>query len=403
MQEKFKVGALAGKFLPPQMGHAQLIADAAKQCEVLYVVVSDNPQRSAEICRKSNLAPISHELRIKWLKEFFKSHKNIKFVHLDETGLPPFPDGTAEWSKRFKALIGRPVDAKFFGEDTYRKLNEEHFPESKVVVTRRGKDSPDVCATQIRENPRDNLKHLIPPAREYFEGIVKGRDWEVDRIVAFIKRQCNPFAGVAIGISGGKDSSAVAALCVKALGADKVLGVMMPNGTQSDISDSRDLIAHLGISSVEVNIKDAVDAIIKQTKPSETARMNVAPRVRMTTLYAIAQSHGKLVTCNSNLSERTIGYTTKFGDGVGDFAPLAHLTCSQVLELARHLGLPKHLAEKTPADGLSGKTDEDALGFTYHALDTYIMTGQGDAEVVEKIEKRIRANWHKTQMIPTVT
>lgn len=165
---KYKIGALAGKFLPPQIGHAKLIEEAARQSEVLYVVLAENPDKTAELCRASGLEPIPAQLRLEWLKEHFKDYKNIIWLYMDERGIPPYPNGTAQWSAEFKKLIGAPIDAKFFGEEAYFEMNELYFPESAAVLVKRGVDSPEVSASQIRANPEGTLHLLIPPARKYF-------------------------------------------------------------------------------------------------------------------------------------------------------------------------------------------------------------------------------------------
>lgn len=176
-----------------------------------------------------------------------------------------------------------------------------------------------------------------------------------------------------VGISGGIDSSVVAALCVEALGKERVIGVLMPNGVQSDIDYAYKLINHLGIESIEINIKDSVDNIIKQIdNVSEQTIINLPARIRMSTLYAVSQSNNGRVANTCNLSEDYIGYSTRYGDSVGDFSPLAHFTKSEVLLIADKLGLPKALIEKVPTDGLSGKTDEENFGFTYEQLDKEI-------------------------------
>lgn len=195
-----------------------------------------------------------------------------------------------------------------------------------------------------------------------------------------------------IGISGGKDSSAVAALCVEALGADRVIGVMMPNGVQKDIQDARHLVDCLNIKSYTINIAHAYTAletaILEETGLfSKQTATNMPARLRMTTLYAISQSNNGRVVNTCNLSEDWVGYSTRYGDSVGDLSPLAFFTVAEVKEIARALHLPEELVEKTPADGLSGLTDEDNLGFTYQVLDQYIRTGVcEDLIIKEKID-----------------
>lgn len=209
-----------------------------------------------------------------------------------------------------------------------------------------------------------------------------------------------------IGISGGKDSSVAAALCVEALGKDRVIGVLMPKGIQHDIDMAYMLVNHLGIKHYEINIKDAVDAILnnmpEELKISEQTITNLPPRVRMTTLYAVSQSVNGRVVNTCNLSEDWVGYSTRYGDSVGDFSPLSHLTVTEIKEIGYLLGLPKELVEKTPIDGLCGKTDEENLGFTYSELDKYIRTGEIDnLDTKELIDKKHKANLFKLELMPS--
>ena len=215
-------------------------------------------------------------------------------------------------------------------------------------------------------------------------------------------KDCN----AVIGISGGKDSSVVAALCVEALGKDRVIGVLMPNGEQSDIDCSKQLVAHLGIPYYVCNIKKSVDGALESLKESgvEISRqtiVNLPPRIRMATLYALSQSKNGRVANTCNLSEDWVGYSTRYGDAAGDFAPIAQLTVKEVIELGKALGLPINLVEKVPSDGLSGKTDEDNLGFTYAALDKYLRTGVCEDEAVKaRIDRLHKLNEFKLKPMP---
>jgi NAD+ synthase len=203
-----------------------------------------------------------------------------------------------------------------------------------------------------------------------------------------------------VGISGGKDSSVVAALLVEAFGKDRVIGVKMPCGEQSDIEYSDMLINHLGIKSYTMNIYDAVSGIIQQFSPeisvSSQTITNLPARVRMATLYAISQSLNGRVANTCNLSENWVGYCSKFGDSAGDFSPLENLTATEVKAIGRELGLPSVLVDKIPTDGLCGKTDEDNLGFTYDVLDRYIRTGEiDDLNIKAKIDSMHEKNLFK--------
>lgn len=221
------------------------------------------------------------------------------------------------------------------------------------------------------------------------------------------ERTATPQTKAVIGISGGKDSSVAAAVCVKALGKDRVIGVLMPQGEQADIAYSRLLVDTLGIKSYTINIGETVstfmNALKKHMEPSNQAVVNTPARIRMTTLYAVAASHNGRVVNTCNLSEDWVGYSTKFGDAAGDFSPLSDLTVTEVLQVGEYLGLPNELVHKTPIDGLCGKTDEENLGFTYAMLDKYIR-GLDDLssvpEIKEKIDRMHRANLHKLQLMP---
>lgn len=209
-----------------------------------------------------------------------------------------------------------------------------------------------------------------------------------------------------IGLSGGKDSSVVAALCVEALGKENVMGVLMPNGEQFDIDVSLALVEHLDINHVIINIKDAYDGMVGQlTKYFDSfegqAKVNMPPRLRMTALYAVSQTINGRVANTCNLSEDWVGYSTKFGDCAGDFSPLSKLTVQEVKAVGRELGLPSMFVDKVPIDGLQGKTDEDNLGFTYATLDRYIREGIcEDPEIKANIDARHVRNKFKLELMP---
>ena len=199
-------------------------------------------------------------------------------------------------------------------------------------------------------------------------------------------KDCN----AVIGISGGKDSTVVAALCVEALGKDRVIGVMMPNGVQSDIADSERIIKHLGIKSFCINIGQSYLDILEQIPESSyKTKVNLAPRIRMATLYAVSQSnHGRVVN-TSNLSEASIGWCTNYADNVGDLSPIGGLTKTEVVEIGKYLKLPIELVEKAPADGLTTKTDEDNFGFTYEELDSYLRGFHLDKNISQETINKI--------------
>ena len=228
----------------------------------------------------------------------------------------------------------------------------------------------------------------------------------------------NPDGKAVIGISGGKDSTVAAALCVEALGADRVIGVLMPNGVQADIGDSREVCECLGIYSLEIIIKEAYEEILNGMKIAlkekgwprpdcgrfnDMIKTNLPARLRMATLYAVAALYPNSRVVNTcNRSEDYVGYSTKYGDAAGDFSPLGNLTVREVLEIGDDLGLPERLVHKAPSDGMCGKTDEDNLGFTYQELDDLILgTGEVSEETKAKIEQKHKASRHKYMPMPT--
>lgn len=232
------------------------------------------------------------------------------------------------------------------------------------------------------------------------------KDWECENA-----QGCN----FVVGISGGKDSSVVAALLVQAFGKDRVIGVLMPNGIQNDIHDAFALVEHLDIKHTVIDINKAYKDILnslfycshlgnmgRHIIPTEQAVTNLPPRIRMTVLYAISQSINGRVANTCNLSEDYVGYSTRWGDSVGDFSPLANLTTDEVVAIGDACGLPYELTHKTPSDGLCGKTDEDNLGFTYEVLNKYILTGVCEDEAIKaKIDEKHQKNLFKLQPIPT--
>ena len=223
----------------------------------------------------------------------------------------------------------------------------------------------------------------------------------IEDIILWIKDYFKDVKGPAIvGVSGGTDSSVCAALLTKALGKDRVIGVLMPKGVQHDISYSRELVEFLGIKHYEINIKDTVEALDKQIKKqlgvdpilNDVYKSNTPARIRMTTLYGICALYSGRVCNTCNLSEDYVGYSTKFGDAAGDFSLLAEFT---------KLGLPSKFVEKVPEDGMSGLSDEEKLGFTYETLDKYIRTGEiSDLKIKERIEHLHKANLHKLLPMP---
>ncbi len=215
-------------------------------------------------------------------------------------------------------------------------------------------------------------------------------------------KDCN----AVVGISGGKDSSVAAALCVEALGKDRVVGVLMPCGEQHDIDAAYQLVHHLGIRNFEINIKEGLEGLLsalpQDLEVSAQARTNLPPRIRMSALYLVSQCVNGRVVNTCNLSEDWVGYSTRYGDAAGDFSPMCNLTVQEVKAIGKELGLPENLVEKVPIDGLCGKTDEDNLGFTYAELDRYIRTGEiDDMEKKANIDRRHKMNLFKLQLMPS--
>lgn len=231
-----------------------------------------------------------------------------------------------------------------------------------------------------------------------------------DEIVEWIKKffdENGKGCNAVVGISGGKDSSVVAALCVEALGRDKVIGILMPQGSQPDIDYSRMLCDHLGIENYTVDILVPCRSIKHQVRDSlqghwsAQSATNLPARIRMATLYAFSQSVNGRVANTCNLSEDWVGYATRYGDAAGDFSPLSRLTVTEVKAIGRELGLPVQLVDKVPIDGLCGKTDEDNLGFTYEMLDKYIREGEIESiEIKNKIDTMHKKNLFKLQLMP---
>lgn len=210
-------------------------------------------------------------------------------------------------------------------------------------------------------------------------------------------KDCN----AVIGISGGKDSSIVAALLAEALGKDRIIGVIMPNGSNKDIDMALLLIRHLDIQYYIIDIKEAYDSLIKKMQNSlgdisDNSKINLAPRLRMSTLYGVAQSRNGRVANTCNYSEDYVGYSTRYGDSAGDFSPISSFTTKEVREIGHYLKLPNELVEKAPDDGISGMSDEEKLGFSYATLDKYIRTGIiDDMSVKKKIDDLHEKNLFK--------
>lgn len=230
---------------------------------------------------------------------------------------------------------------------------------------------------------------------------------ELETRVEFIKGclQSAGASGVVFGNSGGKDSALVGILCKKA--CDNTLGVMLPcqsrRNFDEDMKDGIAVAKQFSIENITVDLSDVKavisDKISLQTDISPMAGANIAPRLRMTALYTIAQSRNALVAGTGNRSEAYVGYFTKWGDGAHDFNPIADLTVTEIYEFLAFLGAPESIITKAPSAGLfEGQTDESEMGITYAAIDEYLLNGTGDKQTIEKIEGMHERSEHKRQL-----
>lgn len=227
---------------------------------------------------------------------------------------------------------------------------------------------------------------------------------EVDHIVKWIQdwfEQNSKGCNAVIGISGGKDSTITAALLVKALGKERVYGIMMPIDRHMDEDDAMKVCDYLGIHTRRIDVGVAVRSILAQMPfYTKQTQINLPARIRMAALYAVSQSVNGRVANTCNLSEDWVGYSTRYGDSVGDFSPLSNYTVTEVRQIGKALGLPDEFVYKVPSDGLCGKTDEDNLGFTYDVLDRYIRTGECDDEDIKaKIDELHERNKFKLELM----
>ena len=211
--------------------------------------------------------------------------------------------------------------------------------------------------------------------------------------------------GVVVGNSGGKDSATVIALATKALGKERVMTVAMPcNSIKTDIEDAKLVSNKFDVPLIEIDLTNKFNTLEKEIdkniKPVAEAKINTKPRLRMTTLYYIAQSLNYLVIGTGNKCEAVVGYTTKWGDNAHDFNPIAEFTVEEVLQIGEYLGVPEKIIKKAPNDGLGGLTDEEKLGVTYKQIAEYIETGKTDGKALEIIKKKEKLAKHKREPIP---
>lgn len=242
---------------------------------------------------------------------------------------------------------------------------------------------------------------------------------DINERINFIRKQVEgaKAKGVVVGISGGIDSAVVAALAMRALGSDQVLGVWMPaNSHPQHAEDAKLLAANLGLKLITVNLDTTSDVILEaigqglvqghkitsQQDLSVLTKGNTKARLRMTTLYAIAGQLGYLVAGTCNRTEIHLGYETKGGDQICDFNPVSSLVKGQIRIMAKELGVPQRIIEKAPsADLWEGQTDEDEMGFTYEQVDSFLLTGVGDTSVKDKVQEMHQKSQHKRQMPPS--
>ncbi|MBO5617657.1 MAG: NAD(+) synthase [Pseudobutyrivibrio sp.] len=236
---------------------------------------------------------------------------------------------------------------------------------------------------------------------------------QTKQLIEYTREWFNKFgtdSRAVIGISGGKDSSVTAAVLKEAIGTERIRAIIMPNGEMSDLDDAKLLVEHLGLTSEIIPITDYYNAAIATFEKANTfdvtkdLKINLAPRLRMSTLYAVAQGQGvtSFVVNTCNASEDYVGYSTKYGDAAGDVSLLQDFTVTEVLQIGEYLGLPEKLVHKTPSDGLSGMSDEDKLGFKYAQLDKYISGNKEGipADIISSIERKHVANLHKLELMP---
>ncbi len=246
--------------------------------------------------------------------------------------------------------------------------------------------------------------------------MIKNIEKEVEEITKWIKNYVEETKaeGVVIGNSGGKDCATVIALAEKALGKEKVLTIAMPcNSIKADIEDAKLVSETFGVKLLKIDLSNAyqtleneIDKEINEiTKGKEEwrireAKINTKPRLRMTTLYYVAQNMNYLVAGTGNKCEATVGYTTKWGDNASDFNPIGEFTVEEVLQIGKYLGVPEKIINKAPNDGLGGKTDEEKLGVTYKQIAEYIETGKTQREAMEIIKQKEKTSEHKRKPIP---
>ena len=237
--------------------------------------------------------------------------------------------------------------------------------------------------------------------------MIKNIEKEVEKITNWIKEyvKSSHSKGVVVGNSGGKDSATVIALATKALGKENVVTIAMPcNSINADFEDAKLVADKFEVPLLKVDLTETYKTLEKEVDkiviPRDEAKINAKPRLRMTTLYYVAQSLDYLVIGTGNKCEALVGYTTKWGDSAHDFNPIGDLTVQEVLQIGEYLGVPDKIIKKAPADGLGGMTDEEKLGVTYKQIAEYIETGKTEEKAMEIIKRKERASLHKRKPIP---
>ena len=430
-----KIGLFGGTFNPIHRGHLQVATTAKFNLdldEVWFIPAGipymKDPNEVACYDDRRNMVELAID--------------GYKWASIACLELPDRPSYTADTIRTIKSVDKVNEYYLILGEDAYEQLGtwkeyEYILDNVNIFVVARGGEGHkvnelyghpstffyntityDTSSTEIRKSIKVGnmklLKKLPSAVLEYIKvhKLYRGEGFNAEatknQIVKWIRNKMNGFGAntnAVIGISGGKDSSVVAALCVEALGADRVYGVTMPDGAQADLEDSYRLINHLRIHHIPFNIQAITNAcklecvIGMDCEASKDAMINMPARIRMTMLYMVAQTLGHSFVVNTcNLSEDWVGYSTWHGDSAGDFSPLAKLTSEEVVAIGDACGLPHDLTHKTPSDGLCGQTDEDKLGFTYATLNKYIRTGEiDDINVKKKIDMMHEKNKFKLE------
>ncbi len=238
--------------------------------------------------------------------------------------------------------------------------------------------------------------------------LIKQTEGAIDWIKEYVKQ--SGAKGVVIGDSGGKDSATVLGMAVKALGKENVLAVSMPcHSVSHDFDDAKLVADTFGVKFLKVDLTKTYNEMENEIqvamgeKLSKEATINMKPRLRMITLYGMAQSLGYLVIGTGNLCEAMVGYTTKWGDNASDFNPIGNFTVDEVLAIGKYVGVPERILQKAPNDGLGGKTDEEKMGIKYSQIAEMIETGNTEENAKKEILKRYEASKHKRELVPIYT